>query len=155
MVVVEDLLGLDQVELLLGLVGPRQAHEPVEVGADDARLGARRRHLLEAAELLERLLLDGLGHARDLDLLGVLVDLGLHLVELPSSCWIALSCSRKKYSRCDLVICSLTRLWILLPSSRISSSLRRKRAALLEALLRLERLEDLLLLLDLEVEVEG
>ena len=47
----------------------------------------------------------------------------------PSSCWIALSCSRRKYSRCDLVICSLTRSWILVPSSRISSSFCRKRVA--------------------------
>ena len=47
-----------------------------------ARLRAAWRHLLETTELLERLLLDLLRHARLLDLLAVLVDLGLDLVVL-------------------------------------------------------------------------
>ena len=81
-VLVEDLLRFDEVELLVVVGLPRQADEPVEVGADDAGLGRRLRHLLEPAELLERLLGDLLGHAGRGDLVLVLVDLGLHLVEL-------------------------------------------------------------------------
>ena len=42
-VLVEDLLGLVEVEVVIGLDAPRQADEPVDVGADDAllRAGAR------------------------------------------------------------------------------------------------------------------
>ena len=72
----------------------------------------------------------------------------------PSSCWIALSCSRRKYSRWVLVIDSLTRFWILLPSSRISSSLRRNPAAFSMRSFGSSGLEDRLLLLHLEVQVE-
>src|SRR5260370_783022 len=44
----------------------------------------------------------------------------------PNSRWIALSCSRSRYSRCTLPISSWALVWIFLPSSNISNSCARK-----------------------------
>ena len=52
MVLVEDRARLLDVELVLGLGGPRQRDEPVEVGARDRVLGRLRRHLAQPVELL-------------------------------------------------------------------------------------------------------
>ena len=51
---VEDLAGVADVEVVLGLDRPRQLDEPLEIGADDAVLGGRRRQLLEAARARDR-----------------------------------------------------------------------------------------------------
>ena len=68
---------------------------------------------------------------------------------------MALSCSRRKYSRCDWVICSFTRLWILTAEFEDLEFLAQELRRAVEAVARLDRLEDLLLLLNLQVEVEG
>ena len=58
-VFLEDALGFLDVELVLGVLEPGQGEEPVEVVADDGRLGRHRRHHLElldfALALLARL----------------------------------------------------------------------------------------------------
>ena len=81
-VVVEDLLGLDDVDLGLGALAPGQRHQPVEVGAGHGVLGRGRRHLGEAVQLAQGLLLGVLGHAGRLDLLAQLVELALLVVAL-------------------------------------------------------------------------
>ena len=82
MVGVEHLLGAAQIDRVLGALGPRQRDEPVEVGARDGVLGRGDRHLRQAIELAQRLLLDRLGHAGGIDLRAQLVDLLGLLVSL-------------------------------------------------------------------------
>ena len=79
---VEDLAGVGDVEVVVGLRRPGQLGEPLEVGADDAVLGGGGRQLLEPAELAVGLLARALGQARRLDPLAQLVDLRLALVAL-------------------------------------------------------------------------
>ena len=59
-VLVEDLFGVVDVEVVFGLVVPGQVDEPLEIGADDTVLGRGRRQLLQPGELafgcLKRLL---------------------------------------------------------------------------------------------------
>src|SRR6266540_7048012 len=79
-ILVEDLRGgLDVPVVARGLV-PRERDKPVDVGADDARLGRRLRDLLEPAELLERLLPHRIRHAGLLDLVLELLELGALVV---------------------------------------------------------------------------
>ena len=75
-VLVEDLLGVVEVEVVIGVDAPRQADQPVDVGADDALLGRRAGDAGEAVDLLERTLLDLVGHRGLLDLLAQLGRLG-------------------------------------------------------------------------------
>ena len=82
-VLVEDLAGVLDVEVVLGLLRPGQLDQPLEVGADDAVLGGGRRQPLQPAELALGLLPRLLGQLRLLDPLAQLVDLGLLLVALP------------------------------------------------------------------------
>ena len=81
-VLVEDLGGLLDVELVVGRDVPRQADEPVDVGPDDADLGRGGRDPAHPVDLLDRPGLDLLGHAGGLDLVAELVDLGLLRVVL-------------------------------------------------------------------------
>ena len=81
-VVVQDLLGLDEVDLGLRPLAPGQRHQPVQVGAGHGVLGGGGGHLGEAVQLAEGLLLGLLGHARLLDLLAQLVVLALLVVAL-------------------------------------------------------------------------
>ena len=81
-VLVEDDRGLADVEVVLGRDVPGQADEPVHVGADDADLGGCGRDPAHALDFLERAGLHVVGHARALDLLAELVDLGLLRVVL-------------------------------------------------------------------------
>ncbi len=67
----------------VGALVPRQVEHPVEVGADHAVLGGRRREALEPAELAVGRLAGLLGQAGRLDPLAQLVDLRLLLVPLP------------------------------------------------------------------------
>ncbi len=76
MVLVQDLLGVVEVEVVIGLDAPRQADEPVDVGADDALLRAGARDAGQAVDLLEGALLDLVRHGRLLDLLAQLGRLG-------------------------------------------------------------------------------
>ena len=73
----------DRVEVLLGALAPRHRDQPVQVGADHARLARLLAHPLQARELLQRLLLDVLGHVGVLDLGAVLLgDRGVVLAQL-------------------------------------------------------------------------
>ena len=94
-ILVEDLLGLDEVVALLGLLVPGQLEDPVDVVAHDGRLGAHRVHHLELLQLLLDLRGGLLAHPLGLELLFDLLDLVLELVALaaPSSFWIACICS--------------------------------------------------------------
>jgi hypothetical protein len=58
MVLVEDLAGSLEVEVVLRGRVPRQAQDPFQVGADDSVLGGRLRELLEPPKLA----VDGLAH---------------------------------------------------------------------------------------------
>ena len=79
-VLVEDLLGALEIAALLRLLVPGHGDQPVEVVARDGRFGRHRRHRLEPLQLLDRLLLDLLGHLRLFDLLLQLLDLVALLV---------------------------------------------------------------------------
>ena len=81
-ILLEDLLGVVDVELVLGVLVPRQRDEPVDVVAHDGRLGGHRRHHLELLQLLLRLLARLGRHLLLLDLLLELLDLVLELVLL-------------------------------------------------------------------------
>ena len=71
---VQHRAGVDGIELLLGALLPRHGDEPVQVGADHARLARLLAHPLEPPELLGGLLLDRLRHAGLGDLGAVLLD---------------------------------------------------------------------------------
>ena len=79
---VEDLARVGDVKVVLGGAAPRQLDQPLEIGADDAVLGGRRRQALQAPQLAIGLLSGVLGEVRRLDPLAQLVDLGLLLVGL-------------------------------------------------------------------------
>ena len=79
-VVVEDLLGLGEVDLDLAALVPGQRDQPVQVGPGDRVLGRGRGHAREALELPQGLLLGLLGHPRRLDLLAQLGRLALLVV---------------------------------------------------------------------------
>ena len=74
--------GFLDVEVVVGGDVPRQADQPVDVGADDADLRRGGRDPAHAVDFLDRPRLDLLGHAGLLDLLAQLVDLGLLRVVL-------------------------------------------------------------------------
>ena len=145
---------VDEVELLLGLLGPRQADKPVEVRADDAGLGRLRRHLLEAAELLERLLGDSIRHARLANLLRVLVDLGLHLVVLAELLLDRLELLAQEVLALRLGHLLLDAVLDLGAELEDLEFLLQEAGGQLKARTRIERVENLLLLLDAEVEVK-
>jgi hypothetical protein len=77
---VEDALGLGDVVAVLGLLVPRQRQDPVEVVAHHRRLGRHRRHHLELLQLLAAALLGLLRHPLGLDLGLELGELVLELV---------------------------------------------------------------------------
>jgi hypothetical protein len=83
MVLVEDPLGLGDVELVLGPFLPRDGDEPVDVVAADGRLGGHGRHHPQFLDLLLRLLVRLLAHPALLDLLLELVELGASLLAVP------------------------------------------------------------------------
>ncbi len=77
MILVEDGARAGDVDRVGRLFPPRELDEPIEVRADHAVLGARRRHFREPVELAVGGLADFLGHLRFVDLLAQLVRLGL------------------------------------------------------------------------------
>ena len=82
-ILVEHLAGVPRVESLFGALAPGNGEQPVEVVADDARLGRLVAHALEARELSLCLLEHVLGHLGLRDLRAVLLDDGaLVLAEL-------------------------------------------------------------------------
>ena len=80
MVLFKDSLCFRDVVALLGLLGPRQADDPIDVVADDRGLGAGRVHHLELLQLLLHLTLCLLTHGLGSELLFDLRDLALELV---------------------------------------------------------------------------
>jgi hypothetical protein len=74
-VLVQDLLGQDHVQLVLGLLCPGKVDQPVQVGAGDRVLGGLGRHLPQPVQLLLGDLARFLRHARALDLLAQFVQL--------------------------------------------------------------------------------
>ena len=93
-VLVEDALRLGDVEAVLADRRPRQVDHPLEVGADHAVLGRRRRCVAEPIELATRLLEGVLGHAGGLDAVAQPIDFGALVGVSPSSLRIASSCWR-------------------------------------------------------------
>src|ERR1700732_3992062 len=73
MVVVEDLLGVDEIVIDLRLLIPRDRQQPIEVVAHDGAFRRHRRYLPELLELVGRLLARLL---RELGLLDLVLDLG-------------------------------------------------------------------------------
>jgi hypothetical protein len=73
---IEHLPRVDRIEPLHRALAPGHGEEPVEVGADDGRLGALLADALEPRELALGLLAHRLGHRRVRELLAVLVDDG-------------------------------------------------------------------------------
>src|ERR1700716_468478 len=73
MVVVEDLLGVDEIVIDLRLLIPRDRQQPIEVVAYDGAFRGHRRYLPELLELVGRLLARLL---RELALLDLVLDLG-------------------------------------------------------------------------------
>jgi hypothetical protein len=80
---VQHLSGVGDVQVVLGLLRPRQVDEPLEIGADHAVLGGDWRQLLQTGELALGRLLRLLGQVCLLDALAQLVELRLLLVLLP------------------------------------------------------------------------
>ena len=78
----QDALGLFDVELVLGVLVPRQRQEPVEVVAHHGRLGRHRRHHLELLDLALALLARLGRHLLLAQLVFQLLDLVLELVLL-------------------------------------------------------------------------
>src|SRR3954452_15722222 len=81
-VVVEDLAGVREVEVVLGRVAPRQRGDPLEVRADDAVLGGLGRERLQPLELAVDLAADVLLERDRVELRAQLGRLGSRLVEL-------------------------------------------------------------------------
>src|SRR5207248_10081996 len=75
-VLIEDLRGLCDVPIIARGFAPGERDEPIDVGPDDAGLGRSLRDLLETTNLLQRLFLDGVGHAGLLYLFLDLAQLG-------------------------------------------------------------------------------
>jgi len=149
----EDALGLGDVVTVLGLVLPRQRHDPVDVVADHRRLGGHRRHHLQLLELLEAAVLGLLAHPLRLDLLLELAELVLELVAVTQLLLDGL------HLLVQVVL--LLRLLHLLLHAGADLLLHLENLDLglhelveaLEALLRRWGLEELLLVFDLEVDV--
>ena len=115
-----------EVEVVLGERAPRQRQDPLEVGADDAVLGRGRRQALEPRRARARR-----PCARRRGASARRVARASSLTSAcsgspsPSSSWIALSCWRRKYSRCPFSISDCTCDWIFEPSSKTSTSRER------------------------------
>ena len=81
-ILVQNLLGLANVDLRARALGPRQHRQPLDVVAGERVVGGHGRHARQARQLLQGLLLHVLGHAGGVDLLAQLLDLALALVLL-------------------------------------------------------------------------
>ena len=152
-ILVEHALGLGDVVVLFLVVLPGQRDHPVDVVADDGRLGAHRRHHLELLDLLLGPRARLLGHLLGLELLLELLDLVLELVAL----------AELLLDRAHLlveVVLLLRALHLLLDAAAdLALDLEHLDLGLhqavdvLEPLRGRERLEQLLALLELEVQV--
>ena len=155
MVLVEDLAGLDEVEVVDGRLVPGQGEHPVEVIADDRSLGRLGMHLGQADDLLLELLAGLVG---DLDLLQpVLVglDLLLDLRPLPELLLDGLHLLAEEVLLLELVHLSLglgRDLRLDVEELELAGQVL---IDLLETLEGIDDLQGLLGFLDLELEVAG
>ena len=156
MVLVEDLARVLEVEIVLGELAPGQRDDPVEVGADDAVLGRRRRQLLEPVRAR--------GGRPSATCSGRFFSSSCSRSSLisaccsspsPSSSWIAFSCWRRKNSRWPLSISLATCDWIFEPSSDISTSRLEDQRDRAQPLLDVDQLEQLLALVGLQPQRRG
>jgi hypothetical protein len=155
MVLIEDAARLRDVDAVRVELRPRQVDQPVEIGADHLVLGRRLRHPLEPLELLLGLVLRLLRHAGLLDRLAQLLDLGglvvafveflLDLAQLLTQNVLALLRGKRLLR---LLADRLGQLQHL-------DALDQQRKHLVEALLDIERLQDVLLLGGLHVQQAG
>ena len=81
-ILVENLAGLANIDLRARALGPGQHCQPLDVVAREAVVGGHGRHAREPRQLLQRLLLYLLGHARGFDLLAQVFHVALALVLL-------------------------------------------------------------------------
>ena len=126
MVVVEDFLGLGEVDRELGALAPGQRDDPVEIGPGHGVLGGRRRHAREALQLAQGLLLRVLRHAGGFDLVAQLGDLALLVVAVAQLLLDRLHLLAQVVLALVLLqLAFLTWLWILLPTSSTSRSFTR------------------------------
>ena len=150
---VEDVARLLDVELVLGGDRPRQLDQPLEVGARHRVLGRRRLHHLEPLELLHRDLL-GLGrHLGVDDLLAEVVQVAAGLVDLAQ-----LLLDRLQLLAQDVLALVAPHLLLdlavdLLADLQHLVLAREELQHLAQAGLEIERLQHVLLLVDLHVEV--
>ena len=133
-------------------VVPRQREDPLEVRADDAVLGRRRTAASRAARARGRPPSAPPRAARRAPRAARAAPRPPPAPgsPSPSSCWIAFSCWRRKYSRWPFSISDCTCDWIFEPSSNTSSSRYEDRRDGPQALLDVDLLEDLLALLRLD-----
>jgi hypothetical protein len=81
-ILVQDLPGMVEIEVVLGGLVPGQRRDPLQVAADDAVLGGRGGQALEPLQLAVGLAPDLLGEVDRVELLAQLIRLGHHLVGL-------------------------------------------------------------------------
>ena len=155
MVLVEDRPRLGDVDRLLVGQRPRKLDQPVEPGPHHPRLAGRLRHPLVAAQLLARLRLDLLGHAGLGDRLGELghfLGLAVALAEL--------ALDRRHLLAQHRLALALVESGLGLPADLVADpqhldALGEEPRHPVHARAEVDRLEDLLLLLRLDVEVGG
>ena len=144
------------VEVVLGRLGPGQRDDPLEVGADHAVLGGRRRQALEPRTARARpAWRTSSGRcASSICWRSSLISAWVSSSS-PSSCWIALSCSRRKYSRWRLVHLGLDLGLDLRAELHHLELAREHRRELSQPLGHVALLEQLLLLLGLDPQRAG
>jgi hypothetical protein len=152
MIGIEDAARFGDLDRLVGWIGPGKLDQPAQVRAHHRVLGRGLRHLLEAPQLLARLLLDLLGHVRLVDLLGKL----LHLRR------VAFAFAQLLLDRLELLAQQHFALALLEPTLRLLADLARQAQHLdaahhelqhgVQTLAHVQRLEDVLLLGRLDVE---
>ena len=102
---VEDLAGVGDVEVVLGLLRPGQLDQPLEVGADDAVLGRGRAAVSPAARARARRLCSACSGSSAASIFSrSSLTSACCSSPSPSSSWIAFSCWRRKNSRWPLSI---------------------------------------------------
>ena len=155
MVLVEDAPRLGDVDRLLLRQRPGQLDQPVEIGADHAVFGGGLRHALVAAQLLARLASTSFGIlALAIASFSSAISCALPSPS-PSWRWIAAICSRSSTSRWRSSSAALVCWPISLRQPQHLDALGQKARDLVHARGEIDRLEDLLLLLRLDVHVGG
>jgi hypothetical protein len=152
MVLVEDLPRLGDVDRLARFVLPGQLGEPFQVGAQHAALGAALAHALQPLELLGGVLVHVLGHARLVDGLLQLLQLGVRILVLAQLLLDLPHLLTQHVLALTGVELLLRLLADLLRDAQDADALREPLEHLVEARLQIESLEELLLVLVLHVE---